>query len=157
MTVQYLRALHSADFPRGREKGGCWPGKGIPGQGACATHKDLGVAIGVKGRKGEVSSLDTAEAGVGSGPANAKGEGAEEPVSAYTGSAASSQVGRGGVSLLLALFPVSRLEREEGPSSKNFGPKVIGGAWHLPWAPSREGAAQFLSFLWFFSPVQQNC
>lgn len=22
MTVQYLRALHSADFPRGREKGG---------------------------------------------------------------------------------------------------------------------------------------
>lgn len=23
MTVQYLRALHSADFPRGREKGEC--------------------------------------------------------------------------------------------------------------------------------------
>lgn len=34
MTVQYLRALHSADFPRGREKGG----QRKPGQGACATR-----------------------------------------------------------------------------------------------------------------------
>ena len=33
MTVQYLRALHSADFPRGREKGG---------QGVCATQSPAG-------------------------------------------------------------------------------------------------------------------
>lgn len=36
MTVQYLRALHSADFPRGREKGGRGLGKGEPGQGEFA-------------------------------------------------------------------------------------------------------------------------
>ena len=33
MTVQYLRTLHSADFPRGREKGG---------QGVCATQSPAG-------------------------------------------------------------------------------------------------------------------
>lgn len=32
MTVQYLRALHSADFPRGREKGGHGLGRARPGR-----------------------------------------------------------------------------------------------------------------------------
>lgn len=42
MTVQYLRALHSADFPRGREKGGHGLGNGTPGSGACATQRPWG-------------------------------------------------------------------------------------------------------------------
>lgn len=38
MTVQYLRALHSADFPRGREKGGRELDTGHSGLEACATE-----------------------------------------------------------------------------------------------------------------------
>lgn len=118
MTVQYLRALHSADFPRGREKGGPWLGR------EHAPHKDLGVAIGVKGRNGEVSSLDTAGAGVGSGTTKAKGEGAEEPVSAYTGSVASSQVGRGRVSLLQKRRSFARAFSRLQTGERGGGPQM---------------------------------
>lgn len=45
MTVQYLRALHSADFPRGREKGrwaGAAPRRDTRGVGAAPTSPPAG-------------------------------------------------------------------------------------------------------------------
>lgn len=39
MTVQYLRALHSADFPRGREKGGHWFRQRKPDWGEYASRE----------------------------------------------------------------------------------------------------------------------
>ena len=54
MTVQYLRALHSADFPRGREKGGRGLDKGEPGRGAFAT---LALGAGSGGQRVLVRGL----------------------------------------------------------------------------------------------------
>lgn len=46
MTVQYLRALHSADFPRGREKGGCSRSCGTTGGTNWSWAQRVSLSIG---------------------------------------------------------------------------------------------------------------
>lgn len=147
MTVQYLRALHSADFPRGREKGAHGLGQEKPA--GSVRHTELGVAVGGS-RAGEVSSPDPAGP-VGPAKAGGRAGGFWAGWFRCLLSGGAGRVSRLRESRPLACsFPFSRLGSGEADLQWELRPEsVVGGAC------TRLGLSFFP--VYDFPALQQNC
>ena len=150
MTVQYLRALHSADFPRGREKGG---------QGVCATQSPGGGSGNKAVSQGPLSGCCG-----GRGPESRESSGGTgEQGSGDAGSEASSQVGRGEVRLLrqrrslaCVFSSLQAGKRGAGPEWKPARKRDGRGLASALGSRSGRGHSQF-SLSLFSLPLQQSC
>ena len=168
MTVQYLRALHSADFPRGREKGGRGLRKGEPGRGPRATQRPGG-GSGSEAALARGLSLSGCCRGGGGGGVEV-GAGSCESYGDWSTGVWGYRFrgllsgGEGGVRLLrkrkslAGVFPVSRVTRGEGGRPTGTPARKRDGRCLAPASRSRsERALTVFFFLRFFSPLQQNC